>query len=326
MAMVTRRTVLGVLATGAAGAAVPLLSRPSQARLAIVGGGAGGLAAAEAVRVLAPETRLTIIETLADGAAHRRLAADGVTILTEAATDIDPVVRRIRTTAGTVIEYDALVFAPGIGFRTDVVAGYGADAEAAFPHAWTRHNRDRGLGKRLDAVPDGGTVIISVPEAPFSFPAGPVLRAENVAAHLLARRRRIKVLVLDANDTAPLLSERRPLWAARFPAGSIEWVPGHQGGRVTAVDAATGAISGDAGRFRADLINLIPPQRAHDLALSVGLADTSGWCPVDAATLASATAPDIAVIGDANAAAPSAKTAETAGAQAIRAVRALLAA
>jgi sulfide dehydrogenase [flavocytochrome c] flavoprotein subunit len=61
------------------------------------------------------------------------------------------------------------------------------------------------------------------------------------------------------------------------------------------------------GRIRCtgrDVIKVIPAQRVADLALQAGLADASGWCPVDHLTWDSTLLPDFHVIGDAVVQAP----------------------
>jgi NADPH-dependent 2,4-dienoyl-CoA reductase/sulfur reductase-like enzyme len=55
------------------------------------------------------------------------------------------------------------------------------------------------LRKQLEAMPDGGVYVLSVPTAPYRCPPGPYERACQVAHYFKQAKPRSKVLVLDAN-------------------------------------------------------------------------------------------------------------------------------
>ncbi|MEF3192715.1 MAG: FCSD flavin-binding domain-containing protein, partial [Halothiobacillaceae bacterium] len=81
--------------------------------------------------------------------------------------------------------------------------------------------------------------------------------------------------------------------------GMIEWIMGSMGGRVLRVDPSTMTVHTEGGSYKGDMINLIPPLKAGQLALDTGLADKSGWCPVNPQTFESTLHKDVHVIGDA---------------------------
>jgi sulfide dehydrogenase [flavocytochrome c] flavoprotein subunit len=83
-----------------------------------------------------------------------------------------------------------------------------------------------------------------------------------------------------------------------------------------AVDVAGMTVRTEFGAHRGDVINIIPAQRAGDLALQTGLADASGWCPVDHLTWESRLLPGIHVIGDAAIQAPLPKSGYAANSEA----------
>ena len=60
--------------------------------------------------------------------------------------------------------------------------------------------------------------------------------------------------------------------------------------------------------IRADVANVIPPQKAGEIAHRAGVADETGWCPVNATSFESMLQPGIHVIGDAIIAAPMPKS------------------
>ena len=72
----------------------------------------------------------------------------------------------------------------------------------------------------------------------------------------------------------------------------------------------------DFEHVRADVANVIPPQRAGQIAHRAGVADASGWCPVEAVTFESTLQRGMHVLGDAAIANAMPKSAFAANAQA----------
>ena len=86
---------------------------------------------------------------------------------------------------------------------------------------------------------------------------------------------------------------------------------------VTQLDAASRTVISDFGdRFTGDVLNIIPPQQAADIAMQSGLTDGSGWCPVKPETGQSLFDDLIHVIGDAAHYAPIPKSAFAANSEA----------
>ena len=86
--------------------------------------------------------------------------------------------------------------------------------------------------------------------------------------------------MLDAKDTFSKQRLFQAAWAELYP-GLLEWVPLSKGGNVTSVDAATRTLVTDFGRHQAKVANVIPPQKAGRIAELAGVADRTGWCPID---------------------------------------------
>jgi NADPH-dependent 2,4-dienoyl-CoA reductase/sulfur reductase-like enzyme len=147
-------------------------------------------------------------------------------------------------------------------------------------------------------MPDGGTVVISAPANPFRCPPGPYERASLIAHYLKARKPRSKLIILDAKDMFSKQRLFQAAWSELYP-GLIEWVGLSSGGKVTAVDPASRTFVTEFGEHKADVANVIPPQRAGRIAATAGVADRTGWCPVDPVTFESRLVPNIHVIGDA---------------------------
>ena len=130
------------------------------------------------------------------------------------------------------------MLAPGIDIRWGALPGYDEAAAAHMPHAWRAGEQTLLLRRQLEAMPDGGLVVISAPANPFRCPPGPYERASLIAHYLKAKKPRSKLIVLDAKDAFSKQRLFQAAWAELYP-GLLEWVPLSKGGNVTSVDAAT---------------------------------------------------------------------------------------
>jgi NADPH-dependent 2,4-dienoyl-CoA reductase/sulfur reductase-like enzyme len=215
---------------------------------------------------------------------------------------------------GTRRPFDRLVLSPGIALRFDALPGYSEAASETLPHAWQAGAQTELLARQLMAMEDGGTVVMTVPENPYRCPPGPYERASLIAHFLKTRKPRSKLLVLDAKDAFSKQRLFEAAWAALYP-GILEYVPLSGGGKVTAVDALERRVTTDFGDHEGAVINVIPPQRAGDIARIAGVSDRSGWCPIDPENFESRLVPGVHVIGDAAIAGAMPKSAFAANAQ-----------
>jgi hypothetical protein len=166
------------------------------------------------------------------------------------------------------------------------------------PHAWKAGEQTMLLRKQLEAMDDGGTVIIAVPATPSRCPPAPYERASLIAHYLKAKKPHSKVLILDAKDNFSQQKLFENAWKELY-GGMIERVALSQGGRVTSVDPAMNGIVTEFGNYTANVANVIPPQKAARIAELAGAADHTGWCPIDPVSFESKLIPNIHVIGDA---------------------------
>jgi NADPH-dependent 2,4-dienoyl-CoA reductase/sulfur reductase-like enzyme len=154
------------------------------------------------------------------------------------------------------------------------------------------------LRKQLEAMEDGGTVVLAVPANPSRCPPAPYERAGLIAYYLKTKKPRSKVLILDAKDTFSQQKLFERAWKELY-GEMIERVALSQGGRVTSVDPKTNAIVTEFGNYTAQVANVIPPQKAGRIAEIADAADHTGWCPINPMTFESRLVPNIYVIGDA---------------------------
>jgi sulfide dehydrogenase [flavocytochrome c] flavoprotein chain len=331
----TRRDI----ARGFAAAVALALPCPSfaqaAARVVVIGGGFGGAGCARALRQIDPKLQVTLVEPKsfyfacpfsneaiaglrefeAQQFSYDRIAAEGVTVVAQTAVKVDPLARTVGLADGTSLGYDRLVLSPGIGMRFDALPGYDEAAAAKMPHAWIAGEQTLLLRRQLEAMDDGGVVVLAVPAAPLRCPPAPYERASLIAHYLKTRKPRSKVIILDAKDGFSQQRLFEQAWKELYP-DMIERVALSQGGRVTSVDPATGTIVTDFGNYSADVANVIPPQKAGRIAEIAGAADNTGWCPIDPVTFESRLVPNIHVIGDACIAGAVPKSASAAHAEA----------
>ena len=331
----TRRSVVQMLGVGPlAPLFAPALLAQAAPRVVVIGGGfAGATCAREVKRQLANAT-VTLVEPnatftacpfsnaviagLRDIEAQRfgydRIKRAGIAVAQQAATGVDPRARRVALADNSTLDYDRLVVASGIDLRFDALPGYDERAAEIMPHAWKAGDQTLLLRRQLEAMEDGGTVIISAPANPFRCPPGPYERASLIAYYLKTKKPRSKLLILDAKDAFSKQRLFENAWKALYP--NLEWVSLSAGGKVTSVDPATKTFATEFGDHKADVGNVIPPQRAGRIAEAAGIADRSGWCPIDPVTFESKQQPNIHVIGDAAIAGAMPKSAFSANSQA----------
>lgn len=293
----------------------------AKAKVVIVGGGYAGATAARYLRLWSNGTvAVTLIEPNAqfiscplsnlvlggsmqlgeltmDYAALQKL--HGVEVVRDTVTGIDAANRRVTLSGGQSLAYDRLIVSPGIDFMYEALPGLQTpEAQERILHAWKAGAQTLALRKQLEAMPDGGRYALLIPPAPYRCPPGPYERACQVAAYFKQAKPKSKVLILDGN---PDVTSKGPLfkkaWAERY-AGIVEYQPKFT---LTDVDAKTNTAMSEFGdKVQADVLNVVPPQRAGKIAQLAGLANMNKrWCEVDFLTMESTQAKNIHVLGDA---------------------------
>ncbi|NBU12368.1 MAG: NAD(P)/FAD-dependent oxidoreductase [Betaproteobacteria bacterium] len=289
-------------------------SAGARARVVVIGGGFAGTTAAKYIRLRDPTIEVTLVERDAEFVScplsnlviggSRDLASltrsygalsqrHGVRRVRDEVTAIDTAARRVRLARGADLRYDRLIVAPGVDVSYESLPGLsGVGARQRVLHAWRAGPQTLALRRQLEAMPDGGVFAIHIPKAPYRCPPGPYERACQVAWYLRQHKPRSKVLVLDANDD--IVSKKalfRAAWDTLTP-GIVEYRPSQ--------DAKLAF-----GDQRADVLNVIPPQRAGAIAHLAGLVTANDrWCGVDFRTFESLVVPGVHVLGDATLAAP----------------------
>lgn len=249
--------------------------------------------------VLAGEKTMADITTSYDG-----LRKHGVTVVIDSAKAVDPAKRTVTLAKGGTLSYDRLVVSPGIDFMWDSVPGLTeAVSESKILHAWKAGPQTVALRKQLESMPDGGVYALCIPKGPYRCPPGPYERASMIANYFRAKKPKSKVLVLDAN--ADVVSKGKLFKAAwnDLYKGTLEYRGNHS---ITKLDAASQTVEFEFGdKVKADVLNIVPAQKAGLIAAAAGLNNVGGrWCGVDWKTLESTAHKNIHVLGDSTAATP----------------------
>ena len=316
-----RRNFLKLLGAGAGAATLGLAGCASAPKytggrkVVVIGGGYGGTIAAKYLRMMDHTIEVTLIERndhyvscpfsnlylggiLPDLSSltikYDTLAANhGIKVVQAEVTGIDAAGHSVATSKG-VFKYDSLIVSPGVEFRADEIKGY--DQEI-MPHAWKAGPQTVLLRKQLEAMKPGGTVVLSIPLAPFRCPPGPYERTSMIAMYLKQNKPGSKIIVLDAN---PDIVSKKGLflkgWKKHYE-GIIDYRPAK---KVTEVDNKKMSVLIEGiEEVKGDVINIIPPQKAGHIAHVAGLVGADGkWCPVNPVTFESTLKKDIFVIGD----------------------------
>ncbi|MFA5628071.1 MAG: FCSD flavin-binding domain-containing protein [Thiohalomonadaceae bacterium] len=320
MMHINRRNFLkvsgGVAAVGAIG--IPHIALGASKKVVVIGGGSGGATAAKYLRRADASIEVTLIEPnktyhtcfmsneVLGGERsidtikfdYKGIAKHGVKVVHDTVTGIDTAARKVTTAGGQSFVYDRCIVSPGIDFSWEGIDGYDEKAAEIIPHAWKAGAQTTILQKQLADMKDGGTVIIAAPPNPFRCPPGPYERASQIAHYLKKHKPKSKVLILDAKDKFSKQGLFMAGWK-KYYGDMIEWVSAANGGKVEGVDVANRSVQGTIDKFKGDVVNVIPPQKAGKIAHTAGLTNEAGWCPIDQGTFESTLQANVHVIGDA---------------------------
>lgn len=295
----------------------------SAGRVVVIGGGYGGATAAKFVKLWAPDIDVTLVEpneyfvscpisNLVIGGnaqmnqitySYDGLRGRGIKVIRDTATAIDADKRTVRLAGGQMLDYDRVIVSPGIDFMLDQIPGLkSTDAQARILHAWKAGPQTVALRKQLESMRDGGVYAIQIPMAPYRCPPGPYERVCQVADYLKKAKPKSKILVLDSN---PDITSKKGLFLAAWDGmykGMIEYRPNSE---IADVDVRGMTIKLQFDDVKADVINVVPAQRAADIAQRSGLITANNrWCGVDWTTCESVAVKGVHVLGDATLSAP----------------------
>ncbi|MBO6562796.1 MAG: FAD-dependent oxidoreductase [Nisaea sp.] len=318
----SRRSILKGAAAGAVLTAAPMVmgANHGKPKVVVVGGGAGG---ATVARYLAKDSKgeidVTLIEptrtyytcffsnlylggfrTL-DSIAHSygKLASEyGINVVHDWAVGVDRDKKTVALAGGGAVPYDRLVLSPGIDFVDGAVPGWDIAAQNKMPHAYKAGSQTELLKAQVESMREGGVFVMVAPPNPYRCPPGPYERVSMVAHVLKAKNPKAKILIFDPKDKFSKQGLFQEGWEARYP-GMVDWLDASFTGPLKEVrpDSMEVVVGGEV--TKADVVNVIPAQKAGRIAELAGVTDEKGWAPVVPATMQSRMDENIHVLGDA---------------------------
>ena len=295
----------------------------SAGRVVVIGAGFGGGTAAKYVKLWSPDIDVTVVEreagfmscpmsnlvlagntTINDiSRDYSGLANRGINVVRDNAVAIDPAAKTVRLAGGNTLGYDRLIVSPGINFMYDTIPGLNnAAAQSQVLHAWKAGPQTLALRKQLESMRDGGVFVFHIPLAPFRCPPGPYERVCQVADYFKRAKPKSKILVLDSNpDIVSKAGLFRGAWNGLYK-GMIDYRPDSE---IADVDVKGMTIKLQFDNVTGDVLNVVPPQRAGDIARQAGMITANNrWCGIDWLTYESVKVPGVHVLGDATLSAP----------------------
>jgi sulfite dehydrogenase len=323
----SRRRFVKHLTGLAAGAAVAAMRSPASAatpRVVVVGAGFGGATVAKYIRMWAPDVQVTLVERnrefISCPLSNRVLAGQvelvdltrgygalsskyGIDVVYDEVVEINPDRRELTLASGDLVAYDRLIVSPGVDLLFDDIPGLSDPAaRERVLHAWKAGQQTVALRRQLESMPDGGVYALTIPKSPYRCPPGPYERACQVAWYFKTQKAKSKVLILDANDKVQSKEALFTKVWKEWYAGIIEYRPNST---LVDVDPKTLTAKLEFEEVKADVLNVVPPQRAAKIAADTGLITANNkWVGVDFLSYESVAKKNIHVLGDAILAAP----------------------
>lgn len=311
-----RRLFLGSLT--ATLAAPMVMAQSAKPRVVVVGGGAGG---ATVARYLAKDSKgemdVVLIEPARTyytcffsnlylggfrtfeslGHTYGKLAADyGINVVHDYAVGVDRDAKTVTLASGSSLGYDKLVLSPGIDFVEGSVPGWSVKSQNAMPHAYKGGSQTQLLMAQLAAMPAGGTFAMVAPPNPYRCPPGPYERISMVASHLKANNPTAKILLLDPKDKFSKQGLFEEGWNKHY-SGMITRIGPDMGGNAIEVRPDTMEVVVDGEAEKVDMCNVIPGQRAGNIASLAGVTE-GNWAPVHPDSMLSKLDENVYVLGD----------------------------
>ena len=313
----TRRQFIGGIGAAAA-FPMPALAQ-AKPKVVVIGGGPGGATAAKYiakdggvdVTLVEPAARFTTCfhsnlylggfkswESITHSY-DKIVKAYGIKHVRQTAVSGDRDKKVVRLADGRTLPYDRLVLSPGIDLKFDSVPGWSEAASEKLPHAWKAGPQTQTLRRQLMAMPDGGTIVMIAPPNPYRCPPGPYERVSMMAHVLKAKgHKKSRIVVLDPKENFSKQALFMEGWQKHYP-GMVEWLDPKVHGGIKNVDPKAMTVKTDLAELKAHIINVIPAQMAGKIARDAGLANQTGFCPINPENMKSASDANIYIVGDA---------------------------
>lgn len=316
-----RRVFIRGMALATAALSAPMALAQARPRVVVIGGGAGG---ATAARYLAKDGAGALDVTLIEptrmyftcffsnlylggfrsfeslGHSYGKLASDyGINVVHDYAVGVDRDARVVALASGSKAPYDRLIVSPGIDFKDGSVPGWDVTSQTAMPHAYKGGTQAQLLKSQIAAMPEGGRFCMVAPPNPYRCPPGPYERVSMVAQYLKDHNPTAKILLVDPKEKYSKQALFEEGWNNHY-SGMIQRIGPDFGGDKIEVRPDAMEVVIDGVVEKVDVCNVIPAQRAGNIAALAGLTD-GDWAPVLPGSMQSKADPNIWVLGDSSA-------------------------
>ncbi len=233
----------------------------------------------------------------------------GITLIQEAAAEIDPQAKSVTTEGGQKIAYDFLVVAPGLVLDHDAIEGFsldlvGKDGIGALYAGPEYASKTWQAAQQFTEA--GGVGLFTRPSTEMKCAGAPLKHTFLIddIARRAGNAGKMDVIYASNNDSlfgVPIVSEKvRMLFGDRdiTPIYSHVLKSIEPGKRLATFDTPDGPSE-----MSYDYIHVIPPQRAPEVVRQSGLSwadkwTDQGWVEVDMQTLQHLRFPEVFALGD----------------------------
>ncbi len=332
----SRRQFLSLAAAGTVGAALPHGARHARAdtvktsaNIVIIGAGAAGTALTNRLSRRLDGATITLIDPRKDHLYQPGLSlvaaglkrpdyvvsktADwlpsGVELIQEAASEIDPDAKTVKTSGGTSVRYDYLIVASGLVLDHDAIEGFslnmvGKDGIGALYAGPDYAGRTWEAASKF--TDEGGVGLFTRPATEMKCAGAPLKHTFLIDDIAKRKGNGGKIEITYANNSkalfgVPIVAEKvRMLFGDRGITPVLSHVLKRiEPGRKIATFATP---EGDR-ELGYDYIHVIPPQRAPDVVRQSGLSwadkwTDQGWVEVDKETMRHRRYPEVFAVGD----------------------------
>jgi NADH dehydrogenase FAD-containing subunit len=315
--MTNRRNFLKLMGLGTLASLNPLnLNAATTPQIIVIGGGFAGATCAKYLKIWGGDSvNVTIIEENSSYVSpilsnlvlnRQKTTAENLTfsytplkdkyevrVVNKIVSSISKSTKTITLSDGSTMTYNKLVLAPGIDFK--YTNSYDINK---IPHAWKSGDQINILRDQIQTLTNGDKFIMSIPKSPFRCPPGPYERACVIADYLKNKKGiNVSFTVLDENND---IIVEKTSFMAKFNEYGIIYKPSCV---VTNVNDTNKTITykengGADINYTANVINVIPNQKAAKIIFDTGLDNSKGWASVDTKSYQSILDRHIHIIGD----------------------------
>jgi NADH dehydrogenase FAD-containing subunit len=271
------------------------ITTPKKApKVVVVGGGWSGLSVAKNIKIFAPQSEVTLVEKkdifvscpmsnlwLVDRVTleylthdyHQAAKANSYTFFQATAINIDKTKQILYTDKGD-LEYDYIVFAPGIDYDYSFITS-DIELQKRLQKEYTAgfKNKDEHLAlKNKIHNFKNGNFVMTIPAGNYRCLPAPYERACLVADFFKSKKLDAKVILLDENNDITIKEDG---FSSAFEELYSDYIEYHPNSKIENIDLDEKYIETEFGEFYFDDASFYPRVRGAKILETVGIAKDS---------------------------------------------------